>query len=208
MINTIRIEPIKTLKIVESKTCVNGLDCVHPLAKIFNQIYPVADFNISKERKDGYQATCRYCSNQYNKLHRLTFWGKALSCASCANFRVKNSKISTEDLFLLYLAQDGKCVYTGFELTPRTMSLDHLKQVSKGGDNRIENLVWSVETANLARNSHYTHNDLFALQRLNSDEIASVWSRIAYVHQTFLEFKSLLKLTPEFDLAKYAKTYN
>lgn len=197
---------INTLEFIVTKKCSNP-NCVHPLVKFGNN-YPITDFGNHKRSQDGLYCYCRYCSNQKGRDNNNTFWRKCYACAWKANKRVENSIATTEDLFLLFIAQDGKCVYRDCVLTPRTMSLDHLKQVSKGGDNRIENLVWSYEPANLARNGHYSHKDLFFLMGKTEDQIAAIWSRIAYVHQTFLELKAMISLTPEFNLQQYALSYN
>lgn len=59
--------------------------------------------------------------------------------------------LSGYDLYVRWQQQEGACVYCGASLLPykkRHISLDHVIPLSKGGTNRLDNVVWCCHTCN------------------------------------------------------------
>jgi CRISPR/Cas system Type II protein with McrA/HNH and RuvC-like nuclease domain len=89
-------------------------------------------------------------------------------CADCGKYPARNAscrceictlKMTAADhlgsrklykpLMMLFLRQQGKCVYTGMQLTLGTnTSLDHRIPRTKGGTNDIDNLQWVHKSIN------------------------------------------------------------
>ena len=56
------------------------------------------------------------------------------------------------DLARLWLAQGGRCAYTGRQLTPGVnASVDHVLPRSRGGSDELDNLVWTCAAVNRAK---------------------------------------------------------
>lgn len=56
------------------------------------------------------------------------------------------------DLARLWLAQGGRCAYTGRQLTPGVnASVDHVLPRSRGGSDELDNLVWTCAEVNRAK---------------------------------------------------------
>jgi len=69
------------------------------------------------------------------------------------------SVVSQARLRSLLESQGYKCALTGVELTPATAACDHIVPVSRGGQNRIENV--QIVTADVNRAKGSMTNDEF-----------------------------------------------
>ena len=74
---------------------------------------------------------------------RRFFWGKAMKLRG-------PDRATTRDLAALWKLQRGRCALTGRRLD-RSAQLDHKIPKARGGGDRIENLQWLCEAANLAK---------------------------------------------------------
>ncbi len=92
-----------------------------------------------------------------------------LSCCSCyfkqAGAQHLGSRKFGTDLEKLYLEQGRICTYTLSDIEPGTMSLDHIKPKSRGGDNSIHNVQWILKELNVVKNS-MTHEEFINLCKL------------------------------------------
>lgn len=62
------------------------------------------------------------------------------------------SRTRGPDLARLWLAQGGRCAYTGRQLTPGVnASVDHVLPRSRGGSDELDNLVWTCAAVNRAK---------------------------------------------------------
>jgi HNH endonuclease len=55
------------------------------------------------------------------------------------------------DLVRLWRRQRGLCAFTGRLLTRYNAELDHILPQSRGGDNEVDNLQWTIKEANRAK---------------------------------------------------------
>lgn len=69
----------------------------------------------------------------------------------------------TQAMLLRMAEQQGyRCAYTGDELTPQTVSVDHIKPVSNGGRHTAANLQLVRHDVNRAKGS-MSHEDFVAM---------------------------------------------
>ena len=89
--------------------------------------------------------------------YKRFFWGKAMKLRSLG-------RASYIELAFLWKLQRGRCALTGQKLD-RSAQLDHKNPRSKGGNDRIENLQWLTQTANLAKRD-LTNDEFIGLCKL------------------------------------------
>lgn len=75
---------------------------------------------------------------------RRFFWGRAMKLRG-------EDRATTSDLARLWKQQRGLCALTGRKLTRENAHLDHRIAKARGGSDRMSNLRWLCNEANLAK---------------------------------------------------------
>lgn len=76
--------------------------------------------------------------------------------ASAANSRC-GDKISRLDVYKTLSIHGFKCVYCGYVFNPGNWHLDHFASISKGGKNKLENIVPSCDVCNIMKGAMDGH---------------------------------------------------
>ena len=76
----------------------------------------------------------------------------------------KRPRVSRQQLDALLREQNNRCALTGLQLTPQTVSLDHVQPLSRGGSTDLHNCQLTLRTANHMKGS-LTHEEFVALCR-------------------------------------------
>jgi len=101
-------------------------------------------------------------------------------------FITKKTSITKDDALLrraMYEAFDGQCFYTGRKLDFNEFHIDHIKPISKGGENCIENYVLSCGYINRKKQDKYT--DRFI-------ELTTELNKLLFVDRVVDEYNNLL----------------
>lgn len=129
---------------------------------------PLSSFHKDKTKLSGFRAVCKSCRYELEKdknaLYLKTLNGKA-SSANRKNKRralinsSSDNSITTPLLMKKREEQNHKCYYCGLPFdytTKRSVHLDHVIPLSKGGIHSITNVVWSCQKCNLLKSNKTT----------------------------------------------------
>lgn len=132
----------------------------------------IAEYNIKNKERIKIRRHINYLKNiekhkkhnfDYYHLHKETvilnrkIWGKENSFLNKIYRKVATAKrrcrgeIKASDLKEMLKKQNNKCDYCGVELDEYNIQLDHIKPVSKGGDNSLDNLHFVCKNCNLRK---------------------------------------------------------
>lgn len=95
-------------------------------------------------RKDGYTILDRDELLAFNKnMHRYHVRYGYIGC--------KRPKVSKGKRNLVFERDGGMCIYCGKKLSKDNFWIDHIKPLSRGGNNEIDNLGTSCPKCNLSK---------------------------------------------------------
>ncbi|MDX5583601.1 MAG: HNH endonuclease signature motif containing protein [Aureibaculum sp.] len=96
----------------------------------------------------------------------------------------------------MYEVFDGKCFYTGRNLSFEEMHIDHIKPKSKGGENCISNYVISCGYINIKKRAKYSDRFIEITQELVkimfTQDVINTYKNI-YINNSIIEGYEFLK---------------
>lgn len=91
---------------------------------------------------------------QHHKKWRSTFSGKLSTRIDSQKRRSIKYKLTRTKLVKAFNKTKGFCVYCNAPLTIKTGHLEHIKPISKGGTNHLNNLTYSCPSCNLKKRNY------------------------------------------------------
>lgn len=128
-----------------------------------NKLLPLTEFHKDSTKLSGYRAVCKQCRYALEKESNAKYLKTEAGKISSANRKGKrtaaqkstyDNSITKTALEQLKILQHNKCYYCkcGLDFNkPRSVHLDHIIPLSKGGVHTISNVVWSCQKCNLSK---------------------------------------------------------
>jgi len=126
-----------------------------------NKIYTKNHLKECREQKKAYYKKNKEQKKEYDKKYgqldickvnrkkyRQSFRGQLFSKKNQAKRRTAKYSITPEKVKRAFEKTNGVCPYCPAEITETSFSLDHIKPVSKGGTNHLNNLIGCCRSCN------------------------------------------------------------
>lgn len=137
---------------------------------LFNEKHTWCKKCMKKYNKKRYEEKKEYFTQYYSSIHGIV----SRLNAQIKSFYGIEDKVTEEEIKELLEYFDYKCAYTGVDLRENgvTMSFDHVKCLSDGGEHRIWNIVPCLRNVNSSKNNRdlnewYKEQSYFDEERLN-----------------------------------------
>lgn len=136
-----------------------------------NKEKPLSDFHKDKKGKFGVRSDCKDCvskrHNQYSqekysnwkKKHQkqgtVIYWNYRARKVNERALNIHNvkTKITGEELFNKFNSNAKICYYCGVDITHDKCHIEHKNSMYNGGENHINNIVFSCGKCNLTKNN-------------------------------------------------------
>ena len=134
--------------------------------------------NIMAHRRNDkeYRAENKEALHERHRQYRQTPQGQVVEFNKASRRRAKEQAqgngITKEQWLECMSFFEFRCAYSGITLSKNTRSVDHIKPISKGGENEIWNLVPMYKSYNCSKNTKdfltwYQEQEYFSEERLD-----------------------------------------
>lgn len=116
-------------------------------------------------------------------------WLRSLPDGGFTNRRLRDKTLYAQELYAMYLAQDGKDIFTGVSLiygtnSQQRLEVDHIVPVESGGGDELSNLILVTRATNTEK--RHLPLDLYLSWKHSGTE-SKIRAKISAVHATLRE---------------------